>query len=210
MKTFKLHSENSIICNTDNFDVFLRAFERSYKNYTANGGEYFWEDLQLNFDGIELPLSDFIVALKLVAHEKKLGLEINVNDYVGLPMSSTWEQFREDVLSEDVVKHCYDMLNNFLEPATKVIFRYWNGDVIALFPELPGDMNPETCMSYMHVGQHSAADYGHIIDQTKPAKPEQYAELAQELESIGYKLEIKKRANWQTHAKRYNTLKETK
>ena len=42
---------------------------------------------------------------------------------------------------------------------TKVIFRKLkDGDIIALFPELPGDMNPyHTCESYMHVGQHGAA-----------------------------------------------------
>ena len=39
----------------------------------------------------------------------------------------------------------------------------------------------------MQIGQHADADYYEVIRATKLAKPEEYKELKQELESIGYK-----------------------
>ena len=76
---------------------------------------------------------------------------------------------------------------------TKVIFRMFknpydkNDDVIALFPELPGDMNPHvTCLSYQHIGQHGAACVNLTGQYTKPAKEDQYKDLLAELVSIGY------------------------
>ena len=72
---------------------------------------------------------------------------------------------------------------------TKVIFKYWKSGVIALFPELAGDSNPyRTCQSYMHIGQHSAADVR--LSSLKAATPVQYASLKVELEQIGYDLWI--------------------
>ena len=73
----------------------------------------------------------------------------------------------------------------------KVIFREFDtGEVVAIFPEIPGDSSPLTCGSYMHFGMHSSCDPG-IIRYTKPAK--NYENLKAELESIGYDLEIIKR-----------------
>jgi hypothetical protein len=78
---------------------------------------------------------------------------------------------------------------------TKVVFRVWpGGDVLALFPEEPGDCDGRFCSSYMHVGQHSSADYTGCIQATRPAQPVEYADLAKELERIGYVLDIRKRA----------------
>jgi hypothetical protein len=69
---------------------------------------------------------------------------------------------------------------------TKVIFRkYKDGDIIALFPEEPFSVH-SYCSSYMHVGQHGAADVVYVMMDTKPAKPEEYAELKRELECLGY------------------------
>ena len=74
--------------------------------------------------------------------------------------------------------------------ATPVIFRKWpkseGGDVIALFPTLVGTMDPYTCESYEHVGQHGSADPQGVMQATKPAKPAEYADLMAELKSIGY------------------------
>ena len=80
----------------------------------------------------------------------------------------------------------------FKEYETRVVFRkFKDGDILALFPELSeGGAGVE---SYMHVGQHSSADYQHCICRTKPATPEEYEDLAVELESIGYNLLIRKR-----------------
>ena len=82
-----------------------------------------------------------------------------------------------------------------MEPKTKVIFRVWGAwGVIALFPEEDADNNGH-CLSYMRTGQHGGADYYHIISSSRPAKPEESAELREELEKIGYNLEERKRYN---------------
>lgn len=78
---------------------------------------------------------------------------------------------------------------------TRVVFRKWkNGDIIALFPD---DVNPHdgTVTSYMHIGQHSAADYNNVIALTKPATEDEYHDLLTELKQVGYvNLNIVKRA----------------
>ena len=82
------------------------------------------------------------------------------------------------------------------QPITKVIFRFWDGEVIALFPEDPSDVqNWYNCSSYMHIGQHSGADSQHIINSSRPATPEEYASLKKELESYpyNYRFEIRQR-----------------
>lgn len=76
------------------------------------------------------------------------------------------------------------------EPRIAVIFRkFKNGEIIALFPELPGTNDPETCLSYQQIGQHGSAGVD-LCDRTKPAKPEEFASLQAELESIGYRLRL--------------------
>lgn len=78
--------------------------------------------------------------------------------------------------------------------ATKVVFRkFKEGDIIAMFPRVPADINGYKCESYMHVGQHGAADPS-IISITTLAKPAEYESLLKELKSIGYKgIEIGKK-----------------
>ena len=73
---------------------------------------------------------------------------------------------------------------------TKVIFRKWKNEIIALFPEELGDSNPETCSSYMRVGQHASADIEYILSESKNAKKHEYVSLIEELESMGYRLDI--------------------
>ncbi len=76
---------------------------------------------------------------------------------------------------------------------TKVIFRKFNsGEVIALFPQMAGTMDAWTCLSYMAVGQHSSAAVS-IVNNTKRASREEYAELAAELSRLGYKLAVAQR-----------------
>jgi len=79
------------------------------------------------------------------------------------------------------------------EPVTKVVFRKWrkeSGEVLALFPEIPADVLGNTCLSYEHIGQHGAADYDLCIRRTRPALPGEYQDLKEELEKIGYRLEV--------------------
>lgn len=74
-----------------------------------------------------------------------------------------------------------------LENTTPVVFREWrNGDTIALFPAEPEGRH-FSCQSYMHVGQHGAADYRHVVSLTRPASPEAIKTLSAELSDIGYK-----------------------
>lgn len=80
---------------------------------------------------------------------------------------------------------------------TKVIFkRLPEGDVIALFPALPGTRDPySTCMSYQHIGQHGPAATS--LFTLPPADPAEYSPLMKELETRGYILRIAYRATKQ-------------
>ena len=70
---------------------------------------------------------------------------------------------------------------------TKVVFRKWkNGDIIALFPDEPWNRNDHMTTSYMHIGQHGAADYAGVIAETSPAQENEYRNLLDELKTTGY------------------------
>lgn len=81
------------------------------------------------------------------------------------------------------------------EPATIVVFRVDKGsspdNVTAFFPELPAGDGLITC--YAHIGQHGAASWSYVTTRTRPATPDEYAELARELEAVGYRLAIRRR-----------------
>ena len=78
---------------------------------------------------------------------------------------------------------------------TTVIFRkFRQGDVIALFPMINADDKPGHFLSYQHTGQHGAASEALLQGYTIPAREQEYRGLKAELENIGYKLDIKKRA----------------
>ncbi len=89
---------------------------------------------------------------------------------------------------------------------TKVIFRVLKGgDVIALFPELLGDVGkPYTCNSYLLVGQHGSAYYTGIVSESRLATPEEYARIKRELEGnpFNYQLEVVKRETPKMRRKR--------
>ena len=80
------------------------------------------------------------------------------------------------------------------EEKTVVVFRkYPDGEVIALFPEIPHDDRGLLCSSYMRIGQHGAASCPAVSQETEPALPAEYSSLKKELEHIGYKLEVRER-----------------
>lgn len=82
---------------------------------------------------------------------------------------------------------------------TKVVFKIvapWQiqgrrmpREVVAFFPDTTDASGIMT--SYMRVGQHGDASVEFAQD-CKSAKPEQYADLKEELESIGYNLKVVK------------------
>jgi hypothetical protein len=83
------------------------------------------------------------------------------------------------------------------KPIDPVVIRVWKGDdsdVFALFPVLPADNAGYLCTSYQHIGQHGAADYGHCVRNSRPAKEAEAADLLAELRSIGYNPRPIKRA----------------
>lgn len=85
---------------------------------------------------------------------------------------------------------------------TVIFRRFPDGDIIALFPYLPAEcLNPWPCQSYMHIGQHGAAD-PRIVYDTRPARPHEYAALQAELETIGYCLAVRQRFPSDAHARR--------
>jgi len=90
---------------------------------------------------------------------------------------------------------------------TRVIFRVFKGEVIAIFPEILGDINFWNCSSYQHIGQHGSCDPNYIIRGGRPAKPEEYKGLKNELESNhGYNLKVVKKHTHYYNIKRFNEL----
>ena len=72
---------------------------------------------------------------------------------------------------------------------TRIVFRTFKsgvakGEVIALM--IDDEWSRGQVASYMHIGQHSGADYNGIIAVTRRATPEEVAPLADELHRIGY------------------------
>lgn len=81
-----------------------------------------------------------------------------------------------------------------LTEKTKVVFRIFkdDGSLVALFPNEIADPHGNI-MSYQHIGQHGAADYSYCIQKSRPARPEEYADLVRELQGLGYNLDIRTR-----------------
>ena len=92
-------------------------------------------------------------------------------------------------------------------PSDAIVFRRWkeNGDIIALFPELPADIFGDFCDAYESIGQHGGADYFGVIQQTRPCSLNDAANLAAELTRIGYRLRPIRRASYVHHERRRRT-----
>jgi hypothetical protein len=91
-----------------------------------------------------------------------------------------------------------------MNQADTVVFRRWrdNGDIIALFPELPADMSGFYVDAYEHVGGHGGADYHGVVQHTRPCSLNDAADLATELTRIGYILRPLRRASQVHHDRR--------
>lgn len=90
-----------------------------------------------------------------------------------------------------------------------VIFRCFTDarDVVAIFPTIPGDACPSTCLSYQHIGQHGTCSPDMLTHCTRPATDEEREPLRRELEGIGYRLRIVKRQSPQHRRVRTATLR---
>lgn len=86
---------------------------------------------------------------------------------------------------------------------TEVIFRVWRNQIITLFPHIVCDFNGSV-LSYMHLGQHGAANYDHIIKESKLAAEKEYIDLYNELTNhFGYNLKVMKKRNYNKYLKDY-------
>ena len=77
-----------------------------------------------------------------------------------------------------------------------VLRRYPDGEIIALFPTLPAEEYGYNVTSYVHVGQHGAAEYNYVISNTRSTHPLDDPDamaLFEELEKIGYRMLVYKR-----------------
>lgn len=64
-----------------------------------------------------------------------------------------------------------------------VIFRFYRGELLALFPTEPASRHGHDITCYAHVGQHSSACRS-LLQRGRPAKPDEYADLLGELRRI--------------------------
>ena len=84
---------------------------------------------------------------------------------------------------------------------TTVIFRKdksnkYADNITAVFPYLVQGGSVPLMECYAHVGQHGSCSYDWYLQDTKPAKPDEYASLKRELEdNYGYDLDIKQKIN---------------
>ena len=82
------------------------------------------------------------------------------------------------------------------EPVTPVLFRVHRrpgthgDDVTAVFPAEPAKYSGYDMTCYASIGQHGACSFG-WYRETRPATPEEYADLKRELESAPYHYRLK-------------------
>ena len=77
------------------------------------------------------------------------------------------------------------------EVKTRVIFKKFpDGEVVACLLDVPA--NRYCVVTYQHVGQHSEGDIS-TTASFSPANVGEYGSLQEELESMGYVLEIRKK-----------------
>lgn len=93
-----------------------------------------------------------------------------------------FESFENENISDDTRNSVGD--KEFLP----VIFRAevsgkFKGDITAVFPTLPGTIDPYTATGYAHVGQHTTVSKD-WYETTRAATPEEYVDLFNELKGI--------------------------
>ena len=89
---------------------------------------------------------------------------------------------------------------------TLVVFRkFTNGTIIALFPHEVCD-HKGNVTSYMHVGQHGGANYKQMMGATKRPTPLEMSALFDELVSIGYRVNLCYKQNYNKYLKSYKDL----
>ena len=63
-------------------------------------------------------------------------------------------------------------------------YRDTSAEILAVFPYEAHDRSGQLVTCYAHVGQHGGATMEHVHSATRPAKPDEYADLYRELQGI--------------------------
>lgn len=93
-------------------------------------------------------------------------------------------------------------------PERPVVFRCWDGIIIALFPTESADAHGITCKFYMHGCQTGSADFEKVIHDSEAATPSEYASLFNELIGAGLRLKVYTRSSKKQHeTRRHNASK---
>lgn len=79
------------------------------------------------------------------------------------------------------------------EERTAVVFRKFkdDGEIIAIFPEIPGGYDQWSCAMYVHNGQHGTCHPHAVMHNTNPCHPTECASLKRELEGEPYNYNLK-------------------
>jgi len=89
---------------------------------------------------------------------------------------------------------------------TDVIFRVDKDEtVFAIFPHSVCT-HSGLVTTYEHVGQHSGGDYNRCINKSKLVTEAQFRSLKQEMESLGYNLQIRKKRNYAKYLAEYKKI----
>jgi len=88
-----------------------------------------------------------------------------------------------------------------MEPITKVQYRKFKGEIIAVFPYVIND-NKGNVLSYSHIGQHSGCAWD-INSASYPVSEDEYKPLHNELLSCGYNLRVIKRRSHSEYLEAY-------
>jgi putative ribosome biogenesis GTPase RsgA len=95
---------------------------------------------------------------------------------------------------------------------TDIVFRVdtkdFKGEVFALFPH-EVSTREGLVTAYMHVGQHTSADYDYCISKSRLATEEEAKDLKAELESIGYNIKVVKKRNYTKYLKDFKRVRGT-
>lgn len=100
---------------------------------------------------------------------------------------------------KNILTHLNEAIEKDSYPTNVIFLKHefnGNDDVYAFFPDEKFDSEGNYA-SYSHIGQHSACSLDYVKEST-PASPEEYADLKNELEGLGYNLNVETSLNEST------------
>ena len=94
---------------------------------------------------------------------------------------------------------------------TDVMFRIdttkdFKGNIFAIMPHSVVTYSGLVC-TYQHIGQHSGGDHNKMVQTSRPATKKEYKDLKKELRSLGYRVNVVIRRNYDKYLKDYYRVK---